>query len=276
MQEETHESAVGLNYMEGTVVRDGMRDILNREWDHAAEVVRQWKQNEIDHLFLVGCGGSYATMVPLKWLTDRFSTLPVDVYTGWEFINRIPARLGKRSAVIVASHSGTTEEVLEATTVAHQQGAFTLAFTSTNAQLEVAADDSLTYDSPVANLSKLLMSYLVAVEVISQHDQNQDIQPLRVALETLPDAMHEIIQNTRQLGKALAANYRDIDQMYVIGTGLLAGLAYQFTICNLMEMHWIHAATINAAEFRHGPYEIVDQGLPMIFLLGRGPERAVT
>lgn len=276
MYEETQESAAGLNYMEGTLVRDGMRDILDREWSHMAEIARRWKQNEIDHLYLVGCGGSYATMVPLKWLTDQYSTLPVDVYTGWEFINRLPARLGKRSAVIVASHSGTTEEVLIAAEVARKQGAFTLAFTTTGAELESHVDDALTYKSPAANLSKLLMSYLVAFEVIDQRDQNPAVQPLRAALQSLPDAMHGIIQDTRSLGQQLAEQYRSIDQMYVIGTGLLAGLAYQFTICNLLEMHWIHAATINAAEFRHGPYEIVDQGLPMIFLLGRGPERAVT
>lgn len=276
MNNQAQDSPGDTNYMEGTVVRDTMRDILDRELSHSAEIIGQWvKEGEITHLFLVGCGGSYATMVPLKWMLDSHSTLPVDIYTGWEFVNRAPARLTEHSIVVLASHSGTTEEVLVALELAQEHHAHTLAFSTHNAPLANRSEAALTYDSPAANLSKLLMSYLVGIALLEQRKEYVDLAAIKSALNTLPDEMHKIIQATREHGKKLAQRYRDIDQVYVIGTGVLAGLAYQFTICNLLEMHWIDAAAINAAEFRHGPLEIVKDGLPMIFLKGRGQERAV-
>lgn len=263
------------NYMEGTIVRDGLQDILQRELPHVAAVVQDWLNRGIDHLYLIGCGGSFATMIPLKWMLDSYSTLPVDVYTGWEFLNRVPRRLNERSAVILASHSGTTDEVLQALELATQHGARTLAFSMTGSPLANQCHDALTYQSPAANLSKLLLSYLVGLEILDQRDHDPEIPAIREQLLQLPDKMHTIMQRTRETGQELARRYANIEQMYVVGTGVLAGLAYQFTICNLLEMHWINAGMINAGEFQHGPLEIVDKGLPMIFLLGRGAERAI-
>ena len=265
----------GSNYMEGTTVRDGLTEILNSEWPKTAAVVKDWLNAGIEHLYLIGCGGSYATMVPLKWMLDRFSTLPVDIYTGWEFLNRVPLRLNERSAVILASHSGTTDEVLQAVKLAEAHGAHTLAFSTTNGELALQAADALTYQSPAANLSKLLLGYLVGIEILDQRDRYPEIPAIKQALQALPDQMHDIIQQTQVKGQDLAEHYSQAETMYVVGTGLLAGLAYQFTICNLMEMHWINSGMINAGEFQHGPLEIVSEGLPMIFLLGRREERAI-
>ncbi len=99
---------------------------------------------------------------------------------------------------------------------------------------------------------------------------------VRAALHDLPDAMHAVRAETEQAGRDLAAEYRDASQFYVVSTGPLMGLAYQFTVCNLLEMQWLDAASINASEFQHGPLEIVRPGLPMIFLLGTDESRPVT
>ena len=87
--------------------------------------------------------------------------------------------------------------------------------------------------------------------------------------------MQKAKDETEALGKSLAIKYKDADGFYLIATGPLAGLTYQFATCNLLEMQWKHAGVWNAAEFKHGPLEIVEEGLPMIFLLGTDETRPV-
>ncbi len=276
MRQQSNGIQQGINYLEDSVVRDAMRNILSQEWPHIAEIIAVWLNGGLDHLYLVGCGGSFATFEPPKWLLDSFSTLPVDRYTGWEFVNRAPARLNSRAGVILASHSGTTEEIMAALDLAEQRRARTLAFTTGGTPLSQKAQAAATYTSPATNLSKLLMGYLVAAEILAQRDSSPHVEELRRALYALPDAMHQVIQTTEAHSKALAEQYREAQQFYVIGAGPLAGLAYQFAVCNLLEMQWVDAVTLNAGEFQHGPLEIVREGLPMIFLLGRDASRNIT
>lgn len=264
------------NYMEGTILRDTLVDILDREWPHVAEIVRGWLGRGLDHLYLVGCGGSFATTLPPKWLLDRFSTLPVDRYSGWEFVTRAPARLNECSAVVLGSHSGTTEELLLAHDLATERGASVVVLSQPNTPLQKKAADALTYSSPASNLSKLLLGYLLASEILRQRDRSPESESLRDGLLQLPDAVDAVRIDTEARSRQLAAELRDAELYYVVGAGPLAGLAYQFAICNLIEMQWVDAVSLNAAEFQHGPLEIVQPGLPMIFLLGLDETRSVT
>jgi fructoselysine 6-phosphate deglycase len=46
-----------------------------------------------------------------------------------------------------------------------------------------------------------------------------------------------------------------------------------FGVCILMEMLWLHSYPIEAAEFFHGPFEIVDRSTPLILIKGEDPSR---
>lgn len=272
----TKELPASANYLSGTTVRDTLEDIFQRESQHVAELVDGWVERGIDQLYLVGCGGSQAIMYPAKWLMDRFSPVSVDVHTGWEFVHRQPMRLNERSVAVLASHSGTTEEILKALELSKSRGATTLAFTAKGTRLAQEAEDHLWYDSPAVNLSKLLMAYLVAAHLIAKCGAREVGEELLRSLARLPERIHEIIRETEAKSKELAAQYRDVSGFYVVGTGLLAGLAYQYVTCTLLEMQWMHASMINSGEFPHGPIEIVQEDVPMIFLVGTDEARAVT
>jgi fructoselysine-6-P-deglycase FrlB-like protein len=52
-------------------------------------------------------------------------------------------------------------------------------------------------------------------------------------------------------------------------------VGYGFAMCYLQEMQWIDAASINAAEFFHGAFEIVDASTPLLLLLGDDASRPI-
>jgi fructoselysine 6-phosphate deglycase len=267
---------LGNNYLQGTVIKDGLRDILDREWAHIAAIADKWDDEAIEQVYLVGCGGSRAVLEPAKWLLDRYCRLPVDCYTAEEFNHRAPVRLTNKSVTVLGSHSGTTPEIIESLNLAKTRGSSTLSLSQPGTLLSKTADDALTYQSPATNLSKLLMLYLITTELIGRHGDKDAESELREALGQLPDIMHSTKESTEVLGKDLAHRYQDAPGFYIIATGLLAGLAYQFATCNLLEMQWKHAGVWNAAEFRHGPIEIVSDDLPMIFLVGADEMRKTT
>ena len=51
--------------------------------------------------------------------------------------------------------------------------------------------------------------------------------------------------------------------------------AYVFGVCVLMEMQWMHTYPAEAAEWFHGPFEIVDQNTPILLLLGEDDSRPI-
>lgn len=265
----------GPNYLEGNLIRDALHDVFERENSRIEAMVQSWIAGGLDQVYLVGCGGSLAIMEPVKWLLDRFSPLAVDAYNAFEFVNRVPRRLTSRSAAVLASHSGTTEEVLTALQIAKQHGARTAGLSVPATPLTDGAGTALTYTGPVINLQKLYTVYLIAAHLIIQTGDKAEGQRLLAALKNLPETLHGIKESAQERGRQLAARYKETNLYYVVGTGPLAGVAYQFSICILLEMQWIHAADINAGEFRHGPYEIVEQGTPMIFLVGEDASRPV-
>lgn len=263
------------NYLTGGVVPAALRDLLEREGETAARVVRKWVRSALDHLYFVGCGGSYAIMQPAKYILDRYSQLPVDAYTGWEFVNRAPTRLTPRSAVVLASHSGTTPEVLAGLELAQARRAHTLSFSVADSELTRRAEEKLTYNSPAVNLSKLLMAYLVTAHMLIEGGDVEVGNRLLTDMQRLPELSEQVIANTEARGRQLAGEYAAASGFYVVGTGILAGLAYQFRTCTLLEMQWLHSAMINAGELAHGPLEIIDRDTPFIFLVGNDEGREI-
>lgn len=269
------DSKFGLNYLDGSILKDGIAKIYNEYHGKVESIVKEWLTTGIDHVYFVGCGGSRAIMEPVKLILDKYTGIPADAYTGWEFVNRAPERSNEKAAVILASHSGKTEEVLESLELAKAKGAKTISFSLDDTPLQKGADDSLVYDTPAVNLAKLFMSYLVTTQIVIQTGNKEFGKELWRSLSELPERLQETINATEERGKYLAKQYKDKEGYYLVATGPLAGLAYQFEVCTLLEMQWIHASNINAAEFRHGPFEIVEEGQPMIFLLGTDESRPV-
>ncbi len=266
------------NYLEGNEAGRTLGDILAREDEHVARLVEEWLQKGANKLFLVGSGGSRSIMEPGKYIMDRYSDFYVERYSASEFATRKPKGLGPESVVVIASHSGETEGIIEAAKLAKKVGAMTLGFTGKKKNTLVGlVDDYLCYDSPAANLSKLLMVYLVCAHLLVKVGEAKLGRELLAELKKLPEKVLEIKETYRENGFALAKkNKEKSGYYYLVGSGPLYGLAYQFAICTLMEMQWIHTAAIHAAEFPHGPFEVVEPGVTFIFLLGLDESRSVT
>ena len=78
-----------------------------RDRIHAVE-----EKKTINHVYLVGCGASFAVFKPVEFYLNRETEIPTTAITANEFNYATPKSLGEESVVVTCSHSGSTPETL--------------------------------------------------------------------------------------------------------------------------------------------------------------------
>jgi fructoselysine 6-phosphate deglycase len=98
-------------------------------------------------------------------------------------------------------------------------------------------------------------------------------EKLMTSLAKLPGAVADAALVNDGRAAEDARIYKDDRILYHVASGPGFTTAYVFGVCILMEMLWLHSYPIEAAEFFHGPFEIVDRNTPLILIVGEDPSR---
>lgn len=232
----------------------------------------------VDRVYLVGAGGSLSNMYPLLFLfNEHAKTFAPQLLTSAEFVALKPAALGPRSLVVVASHKGETPETLQAAELGRARGARVVALTRVpDSRLAKAADVVFTTRSDhTITEAKLLLLYQLGLSLLERFGQYDDYNAAMAALAALPAALLHVKQETESRNAETAARLKDEPLIYTLSSGPNYGVGYAFAMCALQEQQWMHAASVHAAEFFHGAFEIVDENTPLIVLLGEDASRSI-
>ena len=231
------------------------------------------KGRTINHVYFVACGGSSAIMYPNKYIMDREAkNLPSDVYSSNEFIHRSPRKLGENSLVILCSMSGTTPETVKAAEFARQKGALTVGFTNEpTSPLAQESEFVVKYEwgaESVAFNTNLGLLYQLTLGVLNVLEGNDKFEKMVNSLANTEAAFERANQKFAERAQQFGQQYKDEKVIYTMASGANYGIAYSYAICILMEMQWIHSNAVHAGEYFHGPFEIIDEEVPFIILLG--------
>lgn len=232
----------------------------------------------VKQVYLIACGGSFASYYPAKYfLQSEATALKVEHYSSNEFVHAAPKALGENSIVILTSHAGNTPETVAAAEMAQGKGAATICLTFTeDSPLTKFGDYNITYEfgnnSEVMN-QKTAIPLALAVEILNQVEGY-------VHYEKVLDGFGKI-QNITNNAKSLIEDravkfgkaFKDEKLIYVMGSGASYGEVYAFSICILLEMQWVNSAAIHSGEYFHGPFEITDKETPFLMLMSEGRTR---
>lgn len=234
----------------------------------------------IDSVFFIACGGSFAGFYPAFYLISRESKIfKTTMYTSNEFVHAPPKSCGEHSIVLLCSMRGTAETG-EAARVAKELGAATIAYYVQESSMTRICDYKIKYesialdDSHVENLNASLQ-LLFAFELLHQVEDYPFYKDALAAFSIIDDIYRKAVDYCAPRAATFAVQCKDDKTIYVLGGGPSMGAAYIFSICNLMEMQWIHSPTVNTGELLHGPFEAVDKNLPIVMLLSEGRTRPV-
>jgi fructoselysine-6-phosphate deglycase len=228
------------------------------------------------NIFFIGCGGTYAHALPLKYMLDTQSDIESHVVIAAEFIRMGHKKFTKDSICVFSTRSGDTKEILEAAQYCKDAGARVVLYLSnagTPAQkfadylfLSFAEDDCLAeaiYLTNIPFVARMIFNQGGFSEYNTFMNQLAQITPYFVKAKELYE----------DRCKALAERHKGTDYHMVIGSGNVWGEAYDYAMCILEEMLWIKTKSIHAAEFFHGTLELVEKDTSLLLFYGEDETR---
>ena len=231
---------------------------------------------QIDRIYFVGCGSPNRIMLGLEYWCQRISpSLEVRRYFPAEFIAQDPARIDERTLVLLGSKSGTTPETVEAAEFLRNRPPVTVGVTQTEDKplAQAVQHVFLMGESDHAHSGMFMIMQALLGGIWAERDNWPLEEELLTSLEALPAVLADTESDNDRRAAEDARIYKDDRIIYHIASGPMFSTAYVFGVCVLMEMQWMHSYPIEAAEFFHGPFEIVDKDIPLVLLLGEDPSR---
>ena len=252
-----------------------IKEISNSIFDNALAAGKKYNS-----VFFVGCGGSFAAQYPAYYfLAHESATLSCAMYNSNEFVHATPKSCGENSIVILCSMRGTAETCVAAQ-VAKQRGATVVSFYVEESDMTRASDYTVKYTSiaddtkPVDGTNGVgILAF--ACDILHHAEGYANYEKFQEGLAMLDGIYRHAKAILEPEAVRFGTECKDDSVIYVMGAGPCTGAAYIFSICNLMEMQWIHSPTVNFAELVHGPFETVDPSLPIVCLVSTGRTRPV-
>lgn len=242
------------------------------------EIVDKMVQKSIDHVYFVACGSPLCACQTAKMLFQRYSSIPAEAYSGCDFLDNTPAKLDESTLVIGVSQSGKTEEVTDSIIRARKAGALTVAFTyaSSGTPLSVAAEYVIGYEAECIWEIHLMITYYISCKYINAVKENSEITKILSDMKKIPSVLAELVVSAEEKSKELGLKASKWPFIYTVAAGPLMPLAYKEGVITMLEFTWTHGCALNASEFRHGPLEVVEKGVPYVFMLGTDESRKTT
>jgi fructoselysine-6-P-deglycase FrlB-like protein len=268
-----------VNYLtEDTYVPKWMKDGVI---EYTLKTVLDLKSNiknvgkELAHanrFYLIGSGASNSVQFPIRYIAEKYTDIPVLQYSAWEYLERKPT-VRKSDACIFISHSGKTGELIKGLQWTKDIGAATVGIAQEqDAMINKMTTFGFGYGGRSITIGKLALLYQLFGTILNERGFNVGGKMVEL-VESLPSTLPPMIPKAKQTGKVLGLQYKDDNEMFVVGGGINWGLAYEFATCFLEELCWVHATPVNYSEFRHGPLELFTPGRAALFLKGRGGEQ---
>ena len=228
------------------------------------------------NIFFIGCGGTYAHSMPMKFWLDTSSNIDSYVVIAAEFMAAGHKKFSKDSVCVFSTRSGNTKEIVAAAKYCKEAGARTLVYVSNdNTPICEYADykfysfseDDVLCESIYSYMITLLARFMKNAGEFDKYDEFVEqfgkIQPYLLKAK----------QQYEDRCAKMAKEHKDTDYHMVIGSGMLWGEAYDYAMCILEEMQWIKTKSIHAAEFFHGTLELVEEDTSLILLYGEDETR---
>ncbi len=228
---------------------------------------------------LVACGTAWHACLVGKFLLEELAGLPTEVDYGSEFRYR-PTPLDTDSLVLVVSQSGETADTLAALAGGKNKGASTMAICNVVDSSIARKADMVVYTHAGPEISvastKAFTTQLTALYLLALHlgqrrgvlDQDRSRQLIE-AIVALPAFVQTTLHKAKAIEK-IAKKYGHASDFFYLGRGINYPIALEGAL-KLKELSYIHAEGYPAGEMKHGPIALIDDQMPVVVLLPKGP-----
>lgn len=233
------------------------------------------KLKEVEHLILLGCGTSLnAGQHASFFFKDLCNFTTVQALDGSEFtVSDIPKK-GKTCALFL-SQSGETKDLYRCVKICHDNNVFTVGVINVVDSLIAREVDCGCYlnagrevgvASTKAFTSQVIVLGMIAVYFAQIHDINKDRREIYIReLKKLPTDIRNTIRQVEKDCIDIAHYLITQNDMFILGKGSLVSVASEGAL-KTKEIGYIHSEAYGGNALRHGPYALLKQGTPIIFV----------
>ena len=224
--------------------------------------------------YITGCGTSWHAGLIGKYLLEEYAGIPVYVEYASEFRYRRTI-IDNETIVIAISQSGETADTLAAIKKAKEKGGLTLGicnvvgssitritdcgvYTHAGPEIGVASTKAFTAQVTVLSMLALLLGRKKGMS------KQQGIK-LATALANVGKDVKTILSDTEVI-ENIAWEYEKVDNFLYLGRGVNFPVALEGAL-KLKEISYIHAEGYPAAEMKHGPIALIDEKMPVLFIV---------
>ncbi len=253
-------------------VNDG-RVVLGGITDQARAMVRAKR------LVFLGQGTALHAGMIGAYLVEDLAKMPTSAEFASEFRYRNPI-IEDGTVVVAVSQSGETADTLAAVQEAQQRGAMALGLVNvvgssiartTDAGVYLRVGPEIGVASTKAFLGQVTAATLLAIYLgrrrVMSESQASDL--LR-ALEGMPEHLAKVVDDGEH-AKAVAERFVARDNWLFLGRGYNYPVALEGAL-KLKEISYIHAEGMPAAEMKHGPIALIDDGMPVVVVATRNSQ----
>ncbi len=228
------------------------------------------------NIFFIGCGGTYAHSLPMKYWLDTNTSIESHSVIASEFMVMNHKRFSKDSLCVFSTRSGNTKEIVQALKYCKENGARTIVYVSNDNTPACEYADYKFYSFAEDDcLCEAIYTWMIIflARLMFKAGDFSAYNTLVTQFRQLTPYLIKAKQSVERQAKEMAAKYKDNEYFMVVGSGMLWGEAYDYAMCILEEMQWIKTKSIHACEFFHGTLELLEPGMSMILLYGEDETR---
>ena len=178
--------------------------------------------------------------------------------------------------MVIPSVSGTTKESVALIARCKQLGAKVLSLvghadTPVAREATVACVNYAADDTSCENL--YIQSLLIALSVMHHRGEDLSYAQTLAQLRLMPDLLLGVKDQFAEMAASYAARIEREPYHLITAAGNCWPEAWYFGMCILEEMQWIKTRPVHAADFFHGPLELVEKDVSLILLKGEDAAR---
>jgi glutamine---fructose-6-phosphate transaminase (isomerizing) len=266
MHKEIHEQPESLrNAMSGRINLDdgqihlGGLSSLDRDLPH------------VHRILLTGCGTAWHAGLIGEYLFEELARIPTDVEYASELRYRNPI-VEEGTIAIALSQSGETADTLAALREVRMKGATGLGVVNVVGSTIARETDAGVYlhvgaEIGVASTKAFTAQVAVLAMIATSLGRRRDLSSERTlevmnALGDIPGQVEVALKTEDQI-KSIAEWIITRDNCLYLGRGVNYPAALEGAL-KLKEVSYIHAEGMPAAEMKHGPIALIDEGMPVI------------
>ncbi|MCC6678210.1 MAG: glutamine--fructose-6-phosphate transaminase (isomerizing) [Phycisphaerales bacterium] len=212
-----------------------------------------------------------------EYLIEDLAKIPAVAEYASEFRYRNPI-IEDNTVVVAVSQSGETADTLAALREAKDRGALALGVVNvvgssiareTDAGVYLRVGPEIGVASTKAFVGQVAVLTLVTLFLARRRYMSGDMcAQMMKSLQGVPEKIERILEQDSKI-RQVTEKYIERENWLFLGRGYNYPTALEGAL-KLKEISYIHAEGMPAAEMKHGPIALINEGMPAVFIANRG------